>query len=110
MELSVTNWLVGAAPIGLVLILMMRFRWQGSYAGLAAWASALIIAARFFGADARVLFYGSLKGAWTTVFVLYIIWGALTLYHIVNQASGFRTIAGQIARWTGGSKLICVRS
>ncbi|NLY55646.1 MAG: L-lactate permease [Firmicutes bacterium] len=106
MELSVTNWLVGAAPIGLVLILMMRFRWQGSYAGLAAWASALIIAARFFGADARVLFYGSLKGAWTTVFVLYIIWGALTLYHIVNQASGFRTIAGQIARWTGGSKLI----
>ncbi len=106
MELSLANWLIGVAPIALVLILMMKLRWQGSYAGLAAWVSALILAALFFGADFRVLFYGSVKGAWTTVFVLYIIWGALTLYHIVNQVSGFKTIAGHIAKWTGGSKLI----
>lgn len=106
MELTFFNWLVGVAPIGLVLVLMMKFRWKGSRAGLVAWISALILAALVYGADLKVLFFGSLKGMWTTVFVLYIIWGALTLYNIVDQVSGFKTIAGHISAWTGGSKLI----
>ena len=102
--LSVFTWFMAFLPILLVLVLMMAFRWSGGKAGAAAWIAAVIIAVTVFGADLRTVAMGTVKGLWTTVFVLYIIWGAMVLYQVVQVAGGFRVISDTFTRLTAGNR------
>ncbi|MFQ5813860.1 MAG: L-lactate permease, partial [Anaerolineae bacterium] len=79
-------WLLALSPIVVVLILMIGFRWGGSKAGPVGWLTAVIVALAFFGATPGLLVYSQLKGLLLTAYVLYIIWMALVLYNVVNEA------------------------
>ncbi|MDA1186029.1 MAG: L-lactate permease [Acidobacteria bacterium] len=105
-ELSVGLWLVAWAPIVLVLFLMMGFRMSGGKSGAVAWIASLVIGGYFFGGNLTVLSSGTAKGLWTTVFVLYIIWGAMTLYNVVEVTGSFKMIASTFSRLTHGNKLL----
>lgn len=94
------NWLVALSPIVAVLILMVGLRWGGSKAGPVGWLVALVVGVAFFGATPEVLFYSQLRGVLLTVYVLYIIWMALVLYNVVNEAGAITVIGQGIARLT----------
>jgi lactate permease len=102
--LSVFAWFMAFLPILLVLVLMMAFRWSGGKAGAVSWIAAVIIAMTVFGADLRTVAMGTVKGLWTTVFVLYIIWGAMVLYQVVHVVGGFRVISDTFTRLTAGNR------
>ena len=99
-------WFLATVPILSILILIMKFRWGGSKAGPAGWLIAVVVAFLFFGADLKVLTVGSLKGLWSTIFILYIIWGALALYNAVDCVKGFDVITVKVTKWTGGDRLL----
>ncbi len=102
----IINWLIALSPITLILFLIVKMGWGGSKAGPVGWLFAVIIAVLFFGADLNVVAVGSLKGLWSTIFVLYIIWGALALYNVVDLVKGFDVITHYMTAWTKGNRLL----
>lgn len=100
LPITPVTWLLALSPILVVLILMVGFSWGGSKAGPVGWLVALIVAALFFGAGPRVLFYSQIRGLFLSLFVLYIIWFALALYHVVNEAGALDVISTGVARLT----------
>jgi lactate permease len=105
-ELSAGLWFMAWVPIILVLVLMMAFRMSGGKSGAVSWAASLLIGAFVFGGDLRLLASGTVKGLWTTVWVLYIIWGAMTLYNVVDVTGSFKRISSTFTRLTHGNRLL----
>ncbi len=105
MPLTFLNWLLALTPVAVVLLLMLRFRWGGARAGAAGWFSALILARLAFGAGWELLAYTQVKAVLLTLDVLYIIWTALLLYHVANEAGAVATIGQALPSLTGDRTL-----
>ena len=88
--------LFAATPILVVLYLMIGRHWGGSKAGPAGWLMAVIISVLFFGAGLQLILVASLKAVLLSLFVLYIIWMALLLYHTVNDAGAITAIGREM--------------
>jgi lactate permease len=99
-SLTLAHWLLAAAPIAVVLVLMIFFRWGGSRAGPAGWLVAALIAATTFRAGPALLAYSQLEAVFLTLYVLYIIWMALLLFRVVETAGAIQVIGRGILRLT----------
>jgi lactate permease len=97
---TVLTWLLAFSPVAVVLILMVGFRWGGSKAGPVGWVVAMLVAWLFFGAGLGVLFYSQVRGILLTLYVLYIIWMALVLFRVVDEAGAITVIGLGIVRLT----------
>jgi lactate permease len=98
--ISFLTWLLAFAPIAVVLVLMVGLRWGGKKAGPAGLLVAMAISWLFFGAGPSVLFFSQVRGLLLTLYVLYIIWMALVLYRVVDEAGAIDVIGEGIARLT----------
>ena len=96
----ILDWLLASLPILVVLVLMLRFRWGGAKAGAVGWLVALLVAALRFGAGWQMLAYAQLKGVLLSLFVLYIIWAALLLYRVTDEAGALAAIGARLPRLT----------
>ena len=94
------DWLLAFLPILAVLVLMLRFRWGGAKAGAVGWLAALLVAGLRFGAGWQVLAYAQVKGLLLSLFVLYIIWAALLLYRVTDEAGALEAIGAGLPRLT----------
>lgn len=101
--MTTTIWLSWLAllPIIVVLATMVGWRWSGAQAGAAGWAVALILALTLFRASPELLLYAHLRSVLLSLYVLYIIWMALPLYYVVNEAGAIKDISAGVARLTG---------
>jgi lactate permease len=97
---NLLTWLLAFSPIAVVLVLMVGFRWGGKKAGPVGWAVAVLVAWLFFGAVRDLLLYSQLRGLLLSLYVLYIIWMALVLYRVVDEAGVITVIGRGIARLT----------
>lgn len=100
-DIFLIQWILAFAPILTVLVLMIFKNWSGSRAGAAGWIISLLVGIFFFGAHAELLFYSQIRGALLSLNVLYIIWPALFLYHVVNETGSIKAIAAGIQRFSG---------
>jgi lactate permease len=100
LPITILYWSLAALPIVIVLGLMIGLRWGASQAGPVGWIVALAIAALFYGAGSRLLFYSQVKGLLLSLFVLYIIWFALALYHVVAEANVLEILSAGASRLT----------
>lgn len=98
---NLVNWLLALSPIAVVLVLMVGFKWGGQRAGPAGWVVGLLVAWLRFGAGPEVLFYSQVQAVLLSLFVLYIIWMALALYRVVDEAGAIAVTGQGIARLTG---------
>lgn len=94
--LTIFNVLLAAAPLLLVLYLMIGRHWGGEKAGPAGWLAALLIAIFAFGANGQLLVVASGRALLLSLFVLYIIWMALLLYNVVNEAGAIKVIGQEL--------------
>jgi lactate permease len=99
-DLSAFNWLIAATPIITLLILMVGFNWGGAKAGAVAWLVAIAAAFLGFGAGPELIAYSQTKAILLALWVLYIIWAALFLFHVVSEAGGIRIIGDALVRVT----------
>ncbi len=100
LEGSALHWLAALAPLLVVLAAMLWWRWSGYQAGAAGAAAAAAIALALFGADLFVLGVAVWKAAILSFYVLYIIWAALLLFHIVDESGAIRSIGAGVASLT----------
>ena len=77
---------------------MMVRQWSGSGAGLAGWGTAIVIGLVFFGATPFLLIVAFGKALLLAVYVLYIIWMALLLYHVTSDAGVIATLGRELPR------------
>jgi len=98
--INLLNWLLALSPIAVVLVLMVGFRWGGDRAGPVGWVVGLLVAWLGFGAGWELLFYSQLRALLLSLYVLYIIWMALVLYRIVDEAGAITVIGRGITRLT----------
>ena len=90
------SYLLAALPILLVLVLMLFFHRGSHQAGFAGWLAGILVAFAFFGLNGSVLWVSQVKGLLLTMNVLAVLWPALLLYHVVDQAGGVRAIANAL--------------
>ncbi len=100
MTLTFLTWLLAFSPVIVVLALMLGLRWGGSKAGAVAWFVTVLVAIVFFGAGPRLVAYAQVKAILLTLDVLYIIWTALLLFHIADEAGAVRIIGSALPRLT----------
>lgn len=100
LPLTLLHWLLAATPIAVVLVLMVFFRWGGAKAGPVGWFAALLIGSLIFRGGPELLAYSQLEALLLTLFVLYIIWMALVLFHVVEAAGAIRVIGQGIVQLT----------
>lgn len=94
--LTFINILLAALPVLAVLYLMVGRHWGGSKAGLAGWITAVLVSIFFFGAGGKLLLVAWGKAILLSLFVLYVIWMALLLYHTVNEAGNIAVIGQEM--------------
>ncbi|MCB9446624.1 MAG: L-lactate permease, partial [Ardenticatenaceae bacterium] len=92
--LTSINILLAALPVLVVLYLMVGRQWGGSQAGIAGWVTAVFISVFAFGTGGQLLLVAWGKAVLLSLFVLYVIWMALLLYHTINEAGNI-TVIGQ---------------
>jgi lactate permease len=88
--------LAASLPLLVVLYLMIGRNWGGSKAGPAGWLTALIIAIVIFGSGFDLLLVAFGRSLLLALFVLYIIWMALLLYHVVSEAGAIGVIGSEL--------------
>jgi lactate permease len=91
-QLSISSWLLAAAPIVLLLLAILVGRWSAPRAGAVAWLVALGIAVLAFGGDAIVMAITTAKGLSLSLFVLTIVWTAVYLYNVMSRLEGIQAI------------------
>lgn len=84
------------APLIVVLYLMIFRNWGGSKAGPAGWLTAIVVSVMIFGAGPQLLLVATGRSLLLAFFVLYIIWMALLLYHVVNEAGAIDIIGREL--------------
>lgn len=80
-------------PILMVLAVMIGFRWGGQRAGPIGLLTGIAVAAIFFELTPSTLLASQIKGLVVSVLVLVILWPALMLYNLVDQAGGIAATA-----------------
>jgi lactate permease len=85
--------ILAAAPILIVLVVMIVFHVGGQVAGPIGLLSGLLVAFQAFGLTSNILVISQVKGLLLSLFVLAVFLPALFLYNIVNQAGGIQSIA-----------------
>jgi len=104
-DIFIVKWIFALSPILTVLVLMIFKNWSGSRAGAAGWFVALITATLIFGAHPVLIAHSQMKGVLLSLNVLYIIWTALLLYHVVNETGAIRAIGIGIQRFSGDKSI-----
>lgn len=100
LSLSFFNWLLALTPVLVVLVMMLGFRAGGSRAGGMGWLAAVLVGLIFFGAGFELLAVAQVKAILLSLDVLYIIWAALLLFHIADEAGAIRMIGRTLPQLT----------
>ncbi len=100
MQLTFLNWLLAFSPVLVVLVLMLGFKWGGSKAGAVSWFVAVVVGVIFFGAGPKLIALTQVKAVFLTLDVLYIIWTALLLFNIADEAGAVRLIGSALPKLT----------
>ncbi len=83
------TWILAALPIIALLLLMVKFQWGAEKAAPVGLLISFLSAITLYKASLSLILLESLKGIWSAVTVLLIVWTAILLYEVVNEAKAF---------------------
>ena len=89
-------WLAAAAPILVLLLLLLRFHWKAGQAAAVGFAVAAVVALLFYKTSVSQLAAEAGKGLWNALSILLVIWTAIALYEIMAEANAFSYLRGGI--------------
>lgn len=98
MTVTLTSWLIAFMPLLILLVLMLGCRWGVAAAGPVSWLAALAMAWYFFDTPMDVIGYESVKGTWSAVTVLYVVWSSILIYEVTHEGQAFEPLRQGITR------------
>lgn len=100
LPIDLLHWGAALLPIVVLLVLLAGLRWKAPEAGPVGMFLAAGIALFLFEAPIEMLAVAAGKGVWDAVFILYVIWPALLLYKVADQAGAFEALRVGISRFS----------
>ncbi len=91
-------WIMACLPIIALLVLMIKFQWGATEAAPVGLFITIITSLLFYKADIKLLASESAKGVWSAITVLLIVWSAILLYQVADQAKAFLVIRNGMRR------------
>lgn len=85
-------WLSAAAPILLLILLLAKLQWGAAKAAVLVVAVDIVIALTVFHANPLGIAVEGIKGIWSSLGILIIVWPAILLYEVTYEARAFRVI------------------
>lgn len=98
LPINIFTWIVAALPIIVLLLLMIKFQWGADKAAPVGLIIALISALTIYKSDLYLIYIETLKGIWSAGTVLIIVWTAILLYEVVNEANAFKVFRHEMAK------------
>ncbi|MGH3438544.1 MAG: L-lactate permease, partial [Sciscionella sp.] len=92
------TWILAFLPLALLLFLMLARRWGVGQAAPLAWLVAIIVAVVAFGMSMRGIGAESARGIWKALSIVYIIWPAILIYEVSQEAKAFEPLRRGISR------------
>jgi lactate permease len=92
LPINIWYWLLAIAPLALLLVLLVWARWSAPEAGPIGFFLAVALALIAFEAPLETVAVATGKGVWDAIFILFVVWPALLLYHVTDKARGFEAI------------------
>lgn len=89
MPLNILMWVMAALPIVVLLVLMVGLNWGATKAAPIGLAIAIFTGLFFYKADLSLISSEALKGLWSALVVLIVVWPAILLYEVVTEAKAF---------------------
>lgn len=91
MDIPVTmaSWSLAFFPLAVLLILMLVAKWGAAEAGPVSWLVAVLMAVFFFEAPLEVIGFESVKGTWSAVTVLFVVWASIMIYEVTDEGGAF---------------------
>lgn len=102
------HWSLAAAPIIVLAILLVNLRWTAQQAGATGMFVAAVVALFLFRTPIDTLAAAGAKGVWDAAPILFVIWTALLVYHIVNKAGGYEALRQGIVSFSRNELFIVV--
>ncbi len=85
-------WIMAFLPIIALLILMIKFNWGATEAAPVGLMITIFTGLVFYKADIRLLASESAKGVWNALIILIIVWTAILMYQVGDEAKAFLVI------------------
>lgn len=100
MDMSVTgmSWLIAFTPLLILLLLMLALKWGAAEAGPVSLLAAVIMAWTYFETPTSAIAYESVKGTWSAVTVLYVVWASILIYEVTHEGGAFEPLRVGITR------------
>ena len=108
LPLDLFTWLLSLLPIVVLLVLLVLLRWTAPQAGPMGMFAAAAVALFAFATPWETIAVASAKGVWDALFILYVVWPALLLYHVTDQAGGYDALRQGITRFSRNELFIVV--
>lgn len=87
-------------PIALLLFLLIARRWKAPQAGPVALGVAVVVALVAFRTPLDNVAVAAGKGVWDGVFILSVIWPALLLYRVIDNAGAFEALRRGVTEYS----------
>ena len=88
--LNVGMWIAAVAPIVVLMILMLGLQWGAAKAAPVGLLIALLSAVLLYKAPADLLVWEGVKGLWSAITVLLVVWPAILIYEVSNHVGAFK--------------------
>ena len=85
-------WIMAFLPIIVLLILMIKFNWGATEAAAVGLLITAVTGVAFYQADLKLLAVESAKGIWSALTILIIVWTAILMYQVGDEAKAFLVI------------------
>ena len=85
-------WIMAFLPIIVLLVLMIKFQWGATEAAPIGLLITIITGMVFYKADIKLIAAESAKGIWSALIILIIVWTAILMYQVGEEAKAFVVI------------------
>lgn len=100
LPLDLLHWGLAIFPMALLLVLLVFYRWKAAEAGALGVLCVLLTAALAFKAPINDVAVAGAKGAWDSVYILYVIWPAMILYLLGKTSGAFDALGKEIVHFS----------
>lgn len=108
LPIDILRWTLALLPVLVLLVLMVLLSWTAPQAAPVGMFAAVAIAFLVFQTPADTLAVAGAKGVWDALFILYVVWPALLLYQVTDQAGGYDALRVGITRFSRNELFIVV--